>query len=95
MSRQCKWCTTNIRPVLLVSHPKPSKMRGLKAQLEATLRIPVRVRPDPTPSICLVRGFDSVPVSFAMSEKHSSDGMALRWHLWDPASICSTFSSWE
>ena len=67
----------NIRPVLLVSHPKPSKMRGLKAQLEATLRIPVRVRPDPTPSICLVRGFDSVPVSFAMSEKLSSDGASL------------------
>ena len=82
VSRQCKWCTTTHSvnevstppAVLVISHPKLTKVRGLKAQLEATLSIPVRVRQDPTASLCLVRGFDSIPVKFEMSQELSSAG---------------------
>ena len=45
VSRQCKWCTTThsvnevstLPAVLVISHPELMKVRGLKAQLEATL----------------------------------------------------------
>ena len=75
VSRQCKWCTTThsvnevstLPAVLVISHPELMKVRGLKAQLEAT-----RYR-DPTASLCLVRGFDSIPVKFEMSQRHLSD----------------------